>query len=208
MRIPSGATILFQGDSITDAHRNRWRMYDLGTGYVMMVAEHILARQPDDSVKFLNRGISGNRIRDLKKRWQKDCLNLKPDIVSILIGINDTLGTFLWGEPTSIEDFEEDYVVILDLTRKNLNTQIILLEPFLLPLSKEQIVMRPDVDARIGVVRKMAEEFDTELIRLDFVFSEAAKQKSPEFLVTDGIHPTPTGHALIAKSWLNNIESI
>ncbi len=208
MRIPSGATILFQGDSITDAHRSHWGTYDLGTGYVMMISEHILAEQPEAGVKFLNRGISGNRIRDLRKRWQKDCLNLKPDIVSILIGINDTLGTFLWGEPTSIKDFEEDYVAILDLNRKNLNTQIILLEPFLLPLSKEQIVMRTDVNARIGVVRKMAEEFDTELIRLDFVFSEAAKQKPPEFLVTDGIHPTPTGHALIAESWLNNVEFI
>lgn len=208
MRIPSGATILFQGDSITDAHRSRWRMHDLGTGYVMMVAEHILVRHPEAGVKFLNRGISGNRIRDLRKRWQKDCLNLKPDIVSILIGINDTLGTFFWDEPTSIEDFEEDYIAILDLTRKNLNAQIVLLEPFLLPLSKEQIVIRPDVDARIRVVRKMAQEFDTELVRLDFVFSEAAKEKPPELLVTDGIHPTPAGHALIAESWLNNVESI
>lgn len=208
MRIPLDATILFQGDSITDAHRNRWRRRDLGTGYVMMVAEHVLAKQREANVKFLNRGISGNRIRDLRKRWRKDCLNLKPDIVSILIGINDILGTFFWDEPTSIEDFEEDYAVILDLTRKNLNTQIVLLEPFLLPLSKEQIVIRHDVDARIRVVRKMAEEFETGLVRLDFVFSEAAKVKSPEFLVTDGVHPTLAGHALIAESWLNNVEFI
>jgi len=205
MRIPSGATMLFQGDSITDANRSRWRRHDLGTGYVMMVAERFFAKHPEADVKFINRGISGNRVRDLRKRWLKDCLNLKPDVVSILIGINDTLGTFLWGEPTSIENFEEDYAAILELTRKNLNAQIVLLEPFLLPLSKEQMAMRHDVEARIGVVKKTAEEFSTGLVHLDLMFSEAAKEKSPEFLVTDGVHPTPAGHVLIAESWLRNV---
>ena len=126
MRISSGAAILFQGDSITDADRNRRNTDDLGTGYVMMVAERFFANHPEVNVRFLNRGISGNRIRDLKVRWQKDCLNLKPDIVSILIGVNDTLGTFFWGEPTSIESFEEDFVSILNSTCKNLDLRTVL----------------------------------------------------------------------------------
>jgi len=207
MKISSGATILFQGDSITDADRNRWETHDLGTGYVMMVAEQFSAKHPEVNVRFMNRGISGNRIRDLKERWQKDCLKLKPDIVSILIDINDTLGTFFWGEPTSIEDFERDYAGILNRTRKNLDAQIVLLEPFLLPLSKEQIVLRYDLDARIKVIRKLAEEFKTGLVQLDSIFSKAAAEKGPEFWSTDGVHPTPAGHALIAESWLSNVES-
>jgi acyl-CoA thioesterase-1 len=207
MRISSGATILFQGDSITDADRNRKRPLDLGTGYVMMVTERFFAKHPEVNVSFLNRGISGNRIRDLRLRWQKDCLNLRPDIVSILIGINDTLGTFFWGEPTSIEIFEKNYASILNLTRKNLDAQIVLLEPFLLPLSKEQVVLRYDIDARIKVVRKLAEEFKTGLVQLDSIFSHASKEKGPEFWSTDGVHPTPAGHALIAESWLNNMDS-
>ena len=207
MRISSGATILFQGDSITDADRNRRKTLDLGTGYVMMVAERFFAKHPEANVRFLNRGISGNRIRDLRERWQKDCLNLKPDIISSLIGVNDTLGTFFWGEPTSIESFEEDFVSILNLTRKNLDAQIFLLEPFLLPLSKEQMVLRHDIDARIKVVRKMAKEFETVLVQLDSAFSEAAKVKVPEFWSTDGVHPTPAGHALITESWLSNMDS-
>jgi acyl-CoA thioesterase I len=207
MRISSGATILFQGDSITDADRNRKKTHDLGTGYVMMVAERFFAKHPEGNVRFLNRGISGNRIRDLRKRWQKDCLNLKPDIVSIMIGVNDTLGTFFWGEPTSMETFEEDFVNILNLTRRNLDAQIVLLEPFLLPLSKEQMVLRLDIDARIKVVRKLAKEFETVLVQLDSAFSEAAKVKAPVFWSMDGVHPTPAGHALIAESWLSNIES-
>ena len=206
MRISAGSTILFQGDSITDADRNRWKKLDLGNGYVMMVAERFFAQHPEVNVRFLNRGISGNRIRDLRARWQKDCLNLKPDVVSILIGVNDTLGTFFWGEPTSNERFEEDYLSILNLTRKNLDAQIVLLEPFLLPLSKEQMVLRCDIDARIKVVRKLAEEFETVLVQLDSVFAEAAKAKAPEFWSNDGVHPTPAGHALIAESWLSNME--
>ena len=207
MRIRSGTTILFQGDSITDADRNRRKAHDLGTGYVMMVAERFLAKHPEVNVRFLNRGISGDRVRDLRKRWEKDCLSLRPDVVSILIGVNDTLGTFFWGEPTSIESFEEDFVSILNLTRKNLDAQIVLLEPFLLSLSKEQIVLRQDIDARIKVVRKLAKEFKTDLVQLDLIFSEAAKVKTPEFWSMDGVHPTPAGHGLIAESWLGNMES-
>lgn len=207
MRIRSGTTILFQGDSITDADRNRRKAHDLGTGYVMMVAERFLAKHPEVNVRFLNRGISGNRVRDLRKRWEKDCLSLRPDVVSILIGVNDTLGTFFWGEPTSVESFEEDFVSILNLTRKNLDAQIVLLEPFLLPLSKEQMVLRQDIDARIEVVRDLAKEFKTDLVQLDSIFSEAAMVKKPEFWSMDGVHPTPAGHGLIAESWLGNMES-
>jgi len=207
MRIRSGTTILFQGDSITDADRNRRKAHDLGTGYVMMVAERFLAKHPEVNVRFLNRGISGDRVRDLRKRWEKDCLSLRPDVVSILIGVNDTLETFFWGEPSSVESFEEDFVSILNLTRKNLDAQIVLLEPFLLSLSKEQIVLRQDIDARIKVVRKLAKEFKTDLVQLDLIFSEAAKVKTPEFWSMDGVHPTPAGHGLIAESWLGNMES-
>jgi len=202
MRIRSGATILFQGDSITDADRNHWKTHDLGGGYVKIVAKRLSFEHPELGVRFLNRGISGNRIRDLRERWQMDCLNLKPDIVSILIGVNDTLGTFFWGEPVSIEDFEKDYEYILSLTRKNLDAQIILLGPFLLPLSKEQTILRHDIDARIRVVKKLAEVFQTELVQLDSIFFVASKEKGPEFWSTDGVHPSPAGHTLIAESWL------
>ena len=206
MRISSGSTILFQGDSITHAGRTRWKNSGLGSGYVMMVAERFFAKHSEGKVRFLNRGISGNRVRDLRGRWKEDCLNLKPDVVSILIGVNDTLGEFFWGETTSIESFEEDYSNILTWTRKTLDAQIVLLEPFLLPLSREQMVLRRDIDARIKVVRKLAREFETVLVQLDKVFGEAAKIKGFEFWSRDGVHPTTAGHALIAESWLSDME--
>src|SRR4030042_7163758 len=118
MKIRSGAIVLFQGDSITDADRNPFDLGDLGSGYVAMVAERFSAVHPEVGAVFLNRGVSGDRIRDLRSRWQEDCLSLKPDVVSILVGINDVVGAF-WGESASLESFEADYASILDLTRKN-----------------------------------------------------------------------------------------
>jgi acyl-CoA thioesterase-1 len=206
MKIHSGQTILFQGDSITDANRNFWDLHDLGSGYVMMVAQRFSAEHPEMKVSFLNRGVSGDRIRDLKERWQKDCLELKPDIVSIMIGVNDTLGTFFWGEPTSNEDFEEDYTHILRLTRKNLNAQIVLMEPFILPFSEETASLRHDINTKNKIIKKLAEEFKTEKIQLNSVFSSALKKKAPEFWSTDGVHPTPAGHALIADSWFDKAK--
>jgi len=207
MKIRSGAIVLFQGDSITDANSNLMGANDLGIGYVRIVAERFFSEHPKVNVKFLNRGVSGDRIRDLRERWQRDCLDLRPDIVSILIGVNDTLGTFFWGEPRSIESFEEDFRNILNSTCKNLDAQVVLLEPFLLPLSKDLMALRPDIEAKIKVVGKLAKEFETELVKLDSVFSEAAKVKAPEFWSTDGVHPTPAGHSLIAEAWLSKIES-
>jgi acyl-CoA thioesterase-1 len=206
MRILSDQTVLFQGNSITDAGRNPWEPQDLGTGYVMIVAQKFFTENPELNVTFLNRGISGNRIRDLRERWRRDCLDLKPEIVSIMIGVNDTLGALFWGEPISIEDFVKDYTYILSLTQKNLNPQIVLMEPFILPFPEETKSLRYNLNSRIKVVRKLAEEFNTELIQLNSIFSAASKEKKPEFWSTDGVHPTPAGHALIADSWLSKVQ--
>jgi len=206
MKIRSGSIVLFQGDSITDADRNPFDLGDLGSGYVAMVAERFSAWHPEVGAVFLNRGVSGDRIRDLRSRWLEDCLRLKPDVVSILVGINDVFGAF-WDESTSLESFEADYASILDLTRKNLDARIVLMEPFLLPVSKEPLPLRIDVDSRINVVRMFAEEFEAVLVPLGSIFAAAAKREAPEFWSLDGVHPTQAGHELIAQSWLRSVES-
>ena len=198
----SKVTILFQGDSITDSGRNYKKDENLGTGYVMMAALWFSAMYPEMEVKVLNRGINGNRIRDLRNRWQKDTLNLRPDIVSILVGINDTLGKYFWGSPTSAADFENDYRIILRQTCDNLKAKIVLLEPFSIIVTKDQLKLREDLNPKIEVVRKLSEEFETLLIPLDKIFDEAVKKREAQFWSQDGIHPTPVGHALIAQSWL------
>jgi acyl-CoA thioesterase-1 len=202
IEVPPNATILFQGDSITDAGRRQKDEAILGTGYVMITAALFSAMYPEKNARFLNRGRSGNRIRDLRARWQKDCLDLKPDIVSILIGINDTLRNHVWNNPTSIEAFETDFRKILEQTRDVLNAQILLVEPFLLPVAKEQLKLREDLNPRIEVVRKMSREFRTSLVPLDGIFARAVKRKQSSFWSLDGVHPTLAGHALIAQSCL------
>jgi lysophospholipase L1-like esterase len=202
METRSKTTILFQGDSITDSGRNYKKDENLGTGYVALAALWYSAMYPEKKVKFFNRGIKGNGIRDLCKRWQKDTLNLRPDVISILIGINDTLGKYFWGRPTTVAEFENDYRTIIQQTHDNLNCKIVLMEPFSIIVNQDQLRLREDLNPKIEVVRKLSEEFGTLLIPLDKIFEEAVKKREPQFWTQDGIHPTPVGHALIAQSWL------
>lgn len=120
-----------QGDSITEAGRDYARRDHLGTGYPMMVANWFSAKQNEKKVKFLNRGVGADRIKDLKNRWQKDCLDLKPEIVSILMGINDTVGKHFWKSRTTTKSFEADYRTILEQMHDLLGAKIILLTPFM-----------------------------------------------------------------------------
>jgi lysophospholipase L1-like esterase len=211
VEIQPEAIVLFQGDSVTDAGRNQKNYESLGSGYVMMTAAWFLARHAERKVRFLNRGVSGNGIEDLKNRWQKDCLKLRPNVVSVLIGINDTLGRYFWNSPTSIEDFEENYRQILEQTRDPLRANsvraIVLIEPFIVGIAKQQLNMREDLNPKIEVVRKLSKEFMTRLVPLDGIFKEAIKKREPSFWSQDGIHPTLAGHALIAQSWLEVMTS-
>lgn len=200
-------TILFQGDSITEAHRCT-EDEDMGTGYAMMVANRVLSEFPEKKVRFLNRGVGGDRVHDLKNRWQKDCLNLEPDIVSILIGINDTVGKYFWSKPTSTKIFEEDYRILLEQTRDILGAEVVLLTPFIVCLTKLQLINRLLLKQKIEVVEKLSKEFGTLLVPLDRNFEEATRTIAPIYWSTDGIHPTTRGHSLIAQSWLKSASGI
>lgn len=205
--IQDGALVLFQGDSITDAGRltsgNEW-----GVGYAMMAASRFTALYPEKCIQFVNRGISGNRIRDLRARWQADCLDLHPDWLSILIGVNDTWRHYDHGDPTFTEAFARDYRAILDQTRNALpSVRLILCEPFLLPVPEDRREWRVDLDPKIAVVRALAIEYRALYVPLDGIFAQAAARRPPEFWCPDGVHPTPAGHALIADAWLRAVKA-
>jgi acyl-CoA thioesterase I len=205
--IEQNATVLFQGDSITDAGRSRVDDADLGHGYAAMVAAWVSARYPERQVRFLNRGISGNRAKDLYARWQADCLDLAPTWVSILIGINDTWRRYDSADRTTTEAYEESFRAILTATQERLKARIIILEPFVLPTPPDRAAWREDLDPKIAVARKLAREFGTLFVPLDGVFAAAATQRPMEFWLADGVHPTPAGHALIAQAWLRAVSS-
>ncbi|NLL48303.1 MAG: SGNH/GDSL hydrolase family protein, partial [Firmicutes bacterium] len=158
MIISQGDLVLFQGDSITDAKRDR-SIDSLGTGYVYIAASLFSALYPEKQVRFMNRGISGNRVVDLQDRWEEDCLNLQPDVLSIMIGINDCWRRYDRNLHTTTDSYLQGYRRLLERVRENLSaTKLVLLEPFLVPALPEQKEWREDLDPKIQAVRELARE--------------------------------------------------
>ena len=195
-------TILFQGDSITDCGRDRGDLYSLGVGYPLMVASHLSAACMGSDLTFINKGVSGDRACALVGRWGADCVDLKPTIVSILIGVNDTWRRYDSNDPTSTEAFEDNYRSILERTANETGAKIILLEPFVLPVFEAQKLWREDIDPKIQAVRRLSREFKTLYVPLDGIFAAASTKKPPEFWASDGVHPTYAGNGLIASEWV------
>lgn len=195
-------TILFQGDSITDADRNREIATDLGKGYVNEINLLLSADGQNKNIEITNRGISGDRVIDLKKRWDKDCISINPTAVSILIGINDCWRRYDNNDPTTADEFKKDYRYILNQVKERTDAKIILCEPFVLPIPEDRIQWREDLDPKIKVVWELSKEFDALYLPLDRIFREASALVEPILLAEDGVHPTPRGHNLIAKEWI------
>lgn len=206
-RLKQGDVVLFQGDSITDAGRNREVGSDLGRGYAYLTAALFGAKYPEKQVQFLNRGISGNRVVNLQERWQADCLDLKPTWVSIYIGINDTWRRYDRQDETSAEKFESGYRDILNRTKGSLDAKLVLIEPFVVPHPEDRKTWREDLDPKIQVVRELAREYGALLVPLDGLFAAASMRAEPKYWAPDGVHPSPAGHALIAEAWLKAVEA-
>jgi acyl-CoA thioesterase I len=200
--IEDGSLVLFQGDSITDAGRNYSDPLSMGDGYAQTAAGRFEGRD----VKFLNRGISGNRTVDLQARWDADCLALKPDWVSIMIGVNDAWRRYDSNDPTSRDAFAESYRDILTQTRDTLGARLIMLEPFVLSVSPQIEEFREDLDPKIEATRSLAREFGAIYVPLDDLFAQAVSTHRPEYWSQDGVHPTPAGHDLIAQTWLDAVN--
>jgi lysophospholipase L1-like esterase len=196
-----GARILFQGDSITDGNRGRNAdpNHILGHGYVFIIAARHGAAFPEAKLDFMNRGVSGNTVLDLAKRWQKDAIELKPDVLSVLIGVNDT------GRNVPLDEFEQVYDKLLaDALAANPNIRFVLCEPFLVPAgakAAEQVERRDNMKQRQAIVAKLAEKHHAALVHFQRVFDEAVKRAPADYWIWDGVHPTYRGHQLMADEW-------
>ena len=206
--IEDNALVLFQGDSITDSGWDRNNDAWLGIGYVQIAASQFSALYPEKRVRFLNRGISGHRAKDLRDRWQKDCIDLRPDWVSIMIGINDVWRRYDSNDPTACQAYEDNYRFLLTEVRDKLGAKLIILEPFLLPTPPDRAAWREDLDPKIHVARRLARQFGAIFVPLDGLFAAAATKREPEFWAGDGVHPSMPGHALIADAWLKAVKAI
>lgn len=193
--------LVFIGDSITDSGRTS-SAPPLGNGYVNLIAAELGSGGP----RISNRGVSGDSSRDLLHRWTEDCLALAPDVVTILVGINDTWRRFDSGVTTPTATFETTYRALLDLTlSKERQPQVVLITPFLLAVQPDQEKWFDDLDPKIEVIRKLANEYGTVLIPADQLMVSAAGT-SPEQLARDGVHPTMRGHQLLADAWLAALD--
>jgi lysophospholipase L1-like esterase len=200
--------ILFQGDSITDGGRQRTGNdynHIMGQDYCYIMASQIGSQFPERNITFVNRGVGGNKISDLAARWQNDTINLKPNLLSILIGINDMQGN------VSLEQFENTYDKLLSDTVAALpNVKIVLGEPFILPVGKWKDNYKDhlaDVKKRQKVVARMAEKYHTAIIHYQKAFDDACQLAPADHWSWDGIHPTYAGHGLMAREWLGAVNA-
>lgn len=205
MLIQPNDTILFLGDSITDcSHLDpAYNGEGLGRGYVYMVAARLNALFPDWNLRFVNHGISGHRVYDLENRLAlPEVAAVRANVASILIGINDTWRRYDSNLRSPIPDFQAALRRSLCTLRERGLRQLIVLEPFLLPVPEDRRAWREDLDPRIQAVRECAVEAGAAFIALDGRFAEAAARRPAAFWLPDGVHPSAAGHALIAEAWL------
>ena len=199
--------ILFQGDSITDAGRDRSDSHNLGNGYPKYAAEAIRNAFPDTAFEFVNLGISGHRAENLRDRWQADAIDIRPDVISILIGINDTWHRAAGKNWMPHEYFEECYRDILTQIREKTNAKIIIMEQFLLPVADKED-FHVDLDPKIQITRKLAREFADVFIPLDGLFAAACVEEDHTEFSADGVHPNEKGARFIAGHYLEAFKKL
>lgn len=205
--------LLFQGDSITDCGRNRNVVTAnnpgaLGTGYPLLLASVLRERHPDRDFQVFNRGISGNVVPDLQARWQGDTLDLKPAILSILIGVNDVWHT-LGKSPADevVKSYEAGYAALLDRTKTALPTaRIVVLEPFVLRTGSVTEAWFPEFDQLRVACRRVADHAGARFVPLHEMFQKRAAKTSPAYWAADGVHPTAAGHEAIARAWIDVVK--
>jgi lysophospholipase L1-like esterase len=204
--IRANDVVLFQGDSITDCGRSREGNAvngGLGGGYVSLVAAKVLAQRPGEGLKFLNRGISGNRIVDLYARIKADVINLNPTVLSVLIGVNDTWHEFGSRNGVAVPKYQRIYRDFLNEVRQALPAiRLVLCEPFVLSCGVVNGEWVAEMNERRAVTRDLATEFHATFVAFQAMFDAAIKEAPPMYWAGDGVHPTLAGHQRMATAWL------
>ena len=203
-----GQVVLFQGDSVTDCGRDRADITSLSYGYPGIIAKTYNLYFPDNEVTFINKGISGNRVKDVLNRYEEDIKEIHPDFISILIGINDTWRKYDSNDPTTPEEFESTYRKLLNLIKTDLpDCKIMIIEPFVLNSLPDRALWREDLDPKIQVVRKLAKEYAEYYVPLDGIFAKVeVEQYSCGQLAADGVHPSQLGQGLIAQEYIKTLS--
>ncbi len=208
--------ILFQGDSITDCGRSREVLTDVGNGYPYLVRAHYGLEKPGQ-FEIMNRGISGNRSVDVYARIKADIINLKPDYLSILMGVNDVWHELAIGNGVDTPKFEKIYTMLIEEVLEALpNIKLMILEPYAMPGTATEgtledgrdkyTVFRKDTEDKAAACRRVAQKFNIPFVPLQAKLDEMQKAYGTESVSGDGVHPNVTGHLLIARAWMEAFE--
>ncbi len=200
--------VLFQGDSITDGGRDRSNPHSIGWGYALFATRYLRERHPEIEFEFFNLGISGNKSEDLVARWTADCIEHQPDIVSVMIGVNDTWHHAADKSWISNEQFEANYRNILERTKNELGAKIIVLEQYLLPSPWEKDFFREDIDPKILVSRKVAREFADVYVPVDGLLAAELIDRDGLYWSEDEVHPNENLAAFIAKLYCDAFDKV
>jgi lysophospholipase L1-like esterase len=208
-----GQIILFQGDSITDSGRNKEdtgfnTSRSLGSGYPMLAAAALLERHADLDLKIFNKGISGNKVYQLVDRWETDCFAIKPDILSILIGVNDIWHKLNGTYNGTVEIYRKDYIAMLEMTKRVMpDVKLIIGEPYgVRGIKAVNDNWYPEFYEYQKAAREIAAQFGAAFIPYQAIFDEAQKHAPGVYWTADGVHPTLAGAQLIAQAWLNTVR--
>ena len=211
VKLKKNSVILFQGDSITDAGRDRKRnkanvARGFGDGYPFVIASQLQSRFPKKNLQCFNRGISGNKVPDLDARWQEDCIELEPTVLSILIGVNDIWHKLNGRYDGTVEQYEEGFDALIKKTRDALpNVTLVICEPFVLRCGAVTDKWFPEFDERRAACKRVAENAEAIFVPFQEAFDKATKQMPPEYWAGDGVHPSMAGHGLMARVWMRNV---
>lgn len=206
--LPKELCVLFQGDSITDAGRDRGRYYanqakGMGGGYVYQIVSHLLGRHPKEDLRCFNRGISGHKVVQLQDRWDIDCLSLKPDVLSILIGVNDYWHTIDGRFNSTAESYERDFRKLLQRTKESLpNVKLIICEPFTVAGGTAINERWDDFASYRKLAKELSNEFGGSFVPFHAVFEEALEVAPASYWCPDGVHPSIAGAHLMKNAWL------
>ena len=214
-RFPKGTRILFQGDSITDGGRGRSEdpNHIFGQDYAYLIAARCGGYVPEGGWTFFNRGVSGNTVTDLAARWQEDTLALKPDLLSILIGVNDAGSVVRGGNaPVTADEYEKAYGQLLQQTQAALPAvQFVLCESFVLPVGPVKDnwgTWNAEVQKRRAAVERLAVRYHAPVVRFQQMFDAACRRAPADYWIWDGVHPRAAGHQLMADEWLRIVSKL
>ncbi|MFC4388799.1 SGNH/GDSL hydrolase family protein [Gracilibacillus marinus] len=212
MKLDKGQKLLFIGDSVTDCDRAKpdgeGLFQALGNGYVSIVDAFLQSTYPELQIRVVNKGVSGNTVRDLKKRWEEDVICQQPDWLSIMIGINDVWrqfdSPFIKDHHVYIDEYENTLREIIESARK-VTKQLVFLTPFYIE-PNSQDPMRIKMDQYGDVIKRLAKEYDAILIDTQQAFQSVFTELYPAAIAWDRIHPNATGHTILAKAFLRAID--